>query len=110
MADASNHRVQIFERSTRGYVNTMGATGAASSADGQFNSPTGVAVDSSGNIYVADLNNHRVQVFNSSRAYVRTIGVSGVSGSDFDHLRDPLAVVVDAVGRTYVSDNWGNRV
>ena len=34
-----------------------------SSGDGQFQSPRGLAVDSSGNVYVADSNNHRIQKF-----------------------------------------------
>jgi DNA-binding beta-propeller fold protein YncE len=37
--------------------------GTTGSGDGQFNSPRGIAVDSSGNIYVADTGNHRVQKF-----------------------------------------------
>ena len=36
-------------------------------------------------IYVADSDNHRVQVFDSNRNYVATIGQTGVSGSDNSH-------------------------
>ena len=47
------------------------------SDNAHFNGPLGVAVDASGNIYVADTGNHRVQVFNSSRAWQMTMGVTG---------------------------------
>ncbi len=44
-------------------------------ADGQFVCPTGVAVDSSGNVYVADTGNHRIQKFNSTRRITSLNGV-----------------------------------
>ena len=42
------------------FITKWGSTGTA---DGQFHSPSGVAVDSSGNVYVSDSTNNRVQVF-----------------------------------------------
>src|SRR6185312_7651706 len=40
--------------------------GSAGSGNGQFNDTSGIAIDSSGNIYVADYSNNRVQKFNSA--------------------------------------------
>ena len=59
MADTGNSRIQKL---TAGgvYVARWGTRG---SANGQFNTPSGVAVDASGAIYVSDSGNKRIQVF-----------------------------------------------
>ena len=51
VADRSNHRVQIFAHGARSYVATLGSYGSGNS---QFREPTNVAVDTLGNLYVAD--------------------------------------------------------
>jgi len=63
VADANNHLIRKI--TPAGVVSTL-AGSTAGFADGigteaQFNGPTGVAVDSSGNVYVADANNHRIR-------------------------------------------------
>jgi DNA-binding beta-propeller fold protein YncE len=55
--------------------------GEAGSAPGQFNTPNAVAVDDAGTAYVADSENHRIQVFSSSGAFLRTWGKDVVSGN-----------------------------
>jgi hypothetical protein len=55
----SNHRIQKFD-SSRTFLTTWGANGAG---EGQFNGPHGVAVSASGNVYVADADNDRIQMF-----------------------------------------------
>ena len=70
-------------------------------------------MDTAGNAYVSDLNNHRVQKCNRTSslwACVTIAGETGVSGSDFGHLSSPTAVAVDAQGQIYVADQWGGRV
>ena len=59
MADTLNNRVQVFSPGGRFLWNW----GSRGSGDGQFNSPVNIAVDASGNVYVIDAYNHRVQVF-----------------------------------------------
>ena len=49
------------------YVTKWGSYGTG---NGQFDLPLGIATDSSGNVYVTEKNNHRVQVFNSMGTYV----------------------------------------
>ncbi len=61
----------------------------------QFDTPSGIAVDGSGNIYVADRENNRIQVLNSSKGYVAHIPW-------LDH---PTGVTIDGPsGRIYVAD------
>ena len=59
VADGENHRIQKFD-GTGSFLTKWGSMG---SGDGQFNLPRGVAVDGSGNVYVADQNNSRIQKF-----------------------------------------------
>lgn len=64
VADTYNHRIQVFNNS--GVYLTQwgtGGTGDGQFGSGQFDGPSGVALDVSGNIYVADDVNHRVQKF-----------------------------------------------
>ncbi len=112
VADAGNHRVQVFDISTPTaptFVATLGVTENAGSDNGHFDFPEGVGVDAN-YLYVADSNNHRVQVFNrNTLVYVATIG-AGTRGQDNAHFDHPTDVVVDASGRIYVADAWNKRV
>ena len=74
---------------------------------GQFMDPRGVAVDAQGNIYVADTNNHRVQVFDSTGKYLRDWGSQGEGAGQFN---EPWGIAVDAQGNVYVADTWNYRV
>jgi streptogramin lyase len=111
ISDAGNHRVQIFDISTPAspiYVATLGTPGESGDDNAHFNSPSGVAVDAD-YIYVADLWNSRVQVFDrNTLEYEATIG-SGW-GSDNDQFKSPSDVAIDASGNLYVADFVNTRV
>lgn len=77
--DPGNNRVQKFTTADSGasysYSTKWGSSG---SANGQFSSPTQIAVDASGNVYVSDAGNNRIQKFNSSGSYTTKWTGSGV--------------------------------
>jgi hypothetical protein len=112
VADADNHRVQIFN-SNGSYFTTLGnqdCNPGNGIGPAEFCWPTGVAVGSNGHIYVADSDNHRVQVFNSDRNWVATLGTTRVSGDDNSHFNYPHGVTVDASNNVYVADSDNRRV
>ncbi len=65
VVDSGNNRVQRFNRDGQ-FMSEFGGMGAG---NGQFNSPTGIAVDRDGYVYISDTNNNRVQKFAPSRLY-----------------------------------------
>lgn len=81
--------------------------GANGTDTGRFNNPNGAAVDSSGNVYIADTDNHRIQKFSASGVFVSSFGSSGVNNGLFSY---PQAVAVDAAGNIYVADTGNNRI
>jgi sugar lactone lactonase YvrE len=90
-----------------------GDNGAATSA--QLNEPTGVAVDSAGNLYIADEGNNVIrEVSNGMIATVAgngTLGFSGDSGpATGAQLNGPTGVAVDSAGNLYIADPGNQRI
>lgn len=81
--------------------------GTTGSGDGQFNRPVWVAVDVSGNVYVADTYNHRIQKFTGSGAFITKWGSLGSGDGQFYY---PTGVTIDASGNVLVADSWNNRI
>ena len=57
--------------------------GFSVTADGQFSFPNGVAVDSSGNLYVVDFDNNRIRKFNSNGTFITKWGSYGTGDGQF---------------------------
>ena len=83
------------------------AFGATVSAGGQFQLAAGIAVDSSGNIYVADLGANVVRKFSSTGT---SIGTIGSSGSGDGQLSGPVGIAIDSGNNLYVADTGNNRI
>ena len=81
--------------------------GSRGDGDGQFDRPNGIAVDSSGNVYVADTWNHRIQKFSSSGVFLGKWGSFGTGSGNFNA---PLGIAVDSSGNIYVLDSGNHRV
>jgi DNA-binding beta-propeller fold protein YncE len=81
--------------------------GGRGSDKGQFDSPTGIAVDGSGNVFVADTNNARIEKFAPSGTFLSTMGIKGTG---FGQLGAPNGIAVDKAGNIYVADAARHRV
>lgn len=106
IADAQGHRVR--QVSPAGVIRTIAGTGRPGfSGDGgpadaaQLNSPYGLAIDSRGNLYIADLGNARV----------RRVALDGTIATIASApLHSPRNLAVDSAGNLYISDFDGQRV
>ena len=85
----------------------LGKWGALGSGVGQFNFPHGIAIDNSGEVYVADLVNNRIQKFSPSGVFITTWGSSGSGNGQFNW---PGGVAIDNADNVYVSDKENNRI
>jgi DNA-binding beta-propeller fold protein YncE len=80
--------------------------GSLGTGNGQFDHPVGVATDSTGNVYVADEGNDRIQKFNSTGGFITKWGTGGTGNGQFNA---PEAVAVHS-GSVYVADSGNNRI
>jgi sugar lactone lactonase YvrE len=118
VSDLLNNRVRMV--TPTGTISTVagngnpgfgGDGGAATSA--QLNQPAGLAIDSSGNLYIADSNNAAVRKV-TPQGIISTVAGTGVEGFSGDGgaatkatLMAPLGVAVDAQGNLYIADYYG---
>ncbi|MCI0730793.1 MAG: hypothetical protein L0332_29275, partial [Chloroflexi bacterium] len=98
-----NHRIQKFD-SDGNYLAQWGSLGTG---NGEFDAPSGVAVDAAGNIYVAEQYNHRVQKFDSGGNYLTQWGSPGSEDGQFNY---PWGLALDAPGNVYVADTFNYRI
>jgi sugar lactone lactonase YvrE len=97
---------------------TFGFTGDGGPAtSASLSSPLGVALDSSGNIFIADANNSRIRRVDAATGIITTVAGNGGYGFTGDggpatsaSLWDPSAVAVDSSGRLSIADTYNNRI
>ena len=117
VADQNNNRIRKI--SPAGAVTTFAGDGTPGHLDAtgtaaKFFSPTGVAVDAAGNVYVADLNNNRIRKITPA-GVVTTLAGDGTNDyldgvGTAAQFASPQGVAVDAAGNVYVADRDNNRI
>ncbi|BFU96197.1 MAG: putative NHL repeat protein [Nitrospira sp.] len=117
VVDMGNHRVQKFDTSTNVLPQLLTRWGGSSEPGhassqlaqeaGQLRSPWGVAVDGTGDVYVTDTGNHRVEKFDKEGNFITQWGGYGNGDGQFNF---PYGIAVDAKGSVFVVDSGNTRV
>ena len=121
IADSNNHRIRMV--ATDGTIFTVAGNGAqgfsgdgGSALNASLNTPFGVAIDSAGNLFIADSANHRIRRVGTNGT-ITTVAGNGKAGFSGDggpataaQLNRPWAVAVDASGTLYIADYSNSRI
>lgn len=117
VADRSNNAIRKI--SPTGVVSTLAGSGSSGFVNGtgtaaSFSYPTGVTVDSSGNVYVADKDNHSIRKITpaggvSTFAGGNSYGFSNGTGS-VARFHSPYTVTMDSSGNLYVADSGNHMI
>jgi DNA-binding beta-propeller fold protein YncE len=81
--------------------------GGKGAGKGEFDLPTGIAVDANGNVLVADTNNGRIEKFSPAGSFLSILGSRGTGQGQ---LAAPNGIAVDRTGNIYVADASNHRV
>ncbi|MCD9004919.1 gluconolaconase [Luteimonas sp. XNQY3] len=100
-------RVDTLAGSLEGFVDGRGA-------DARFHTPSGLAIDAGGTLYVADTGNHAIRRI-APNGTVTTLAGTGDAGfadgpATQARFHAPAAVAVDATGRVFVADGFNDRI
>ncbi len=103
VADACNHRIQVFDRDGR----FLRAHGGPGRGPGEFSYPYDIRIDAAGRQYVCEFGNSRVQVFDAQDRWLETLGGPGAEPS---RMNNPWSLCLDSHGNLYVADGGNHRV
>ena len=120
VADTDNHTIRII-LAGRSVSTLAGLAGVSGSADGtnsgaRFNQPQGMAVDSAGNVYVADTGNYTIRKITPAGVVTTLAGSAGISGSidatgSSARFYEPEGIAVNNAGTLiYVADTWNHTI
>jgi hypothetical protein len=123
VADEENNRIDVFNEKGE-FVKAFGfgvsngkaeletctsscKAGIAGSSTGELKAPKGVAVDSKGDILVADTGNNRIEEFNEKGESPKVFGSSGTGGGQFD---EPKGIAIDSHNDVWIADTENFRI
>ena len=122
IADTHNQRIRKLNLTT-GVITTIAGSTSGFSGDGvsalsaQLSLPTALALDSSGNLYIADTGNHRIRKLNLTTTIITTIAGSGTQGYSGDTgpatsaaIDSPTGIALDASSNLYLADTHNHRI
>ena len=123
IGDARNNRIRKLDVST-GVITTVAGNGTAGyggdgglATNAELNFPSRPALDSNGNMYIADYQNNRVRRVDASTNTITTVAGTGIAGFSGDggpaasaELNGPISVTLDAVGNLYIGDISNERI
>ena len=127
IADFDNHRIRRVDAVT-GIITTVAGGGdptlgfcgdGGPATDACLNNPTGVAVDASGNVFIADFGNHRIRRVDAVTGMITTVAGGGMPTPGFCGdggratsacLNTPTGVAVDAAGNLSIADRVNHRI
>lgn len=101
--DGRTVRITVYDLESE-FFGTFGGIG---DGEGQFTSPTSLAIDSTGRVYVADEYTHRIVVFEPDGDFVADWGVQGTGPGQLD---SPSGLAFDKDDNLYVSDHRNQRI
>ena len=104
IADTGNNRILSIDAAGGAGFSEFGSVG---SGNGQFQGPWDLAFDPSGDIYVVDRGNDRIQRFTAGGQFLSKFGTAGGGPSQ---LQAPEGLDVDAAGNVYIADAGNTRV
>jgi len=121
IADTDNSRIRKVDAG--GIITTVAGNGAQgyngdniAATSAELYNPNGVAVDSAGNLYIADMNNNRIRKVDAS-GIITTVAGNGTFGYNGDNIAatsaelwNPATVAVDSAGNLYIADDFNYRV
>jgi len=121
ICDRENHRVRKVN--TKGIITTVAGNGTAGfsgdngpATKAQLNLPSGLVVDSKGNLYISDRSNNRIRVVDT-QGIIRTFAGTGDDGYHGDNmpalkatLDRPFGLAMDKKGNLYIADRGNNRI
>jgi RHS repeat-associated protein len=123
VVDAANNRIEKFNEkgeftSTFGFGVSNGEAklqvctsscraGIAGTGNGQLSETRGVAVSSTGHVWVADAGNSRIQEFGESGEFLAKVGSNGTGNGQFE---EPKGIAIDSAGNLWVADAKADRL